>query len=721
MSLQTVWKLTQLFLGLFLGYNLPVLLEESESISMIPSPLIVSPPSAPISTSPLNLVVGVMTAAQYLDTRACSVWRTWAKDVVDQGGEVMFFVGERVTGGFWCDLPLVSLPGVGDDDYPPQRKSFLMLSWMWKHWGHRAKWFLRADDDVYVKISSLLDFLAPLDSSQPHYIGQAGRGRGQEEGRLSLEWDQNFCMGGPGVVLSKRTLALLVPNLSGCLARLVTNHEDVELGRCVARATGKTCTWAFDMQTYFYHSASTEEVRGSELVPKNVPDRVLEHAITLHPLKQASNMEAMALRLAARRRTSLRTEAMKAAQLRARVESGDLLDSNKASLAELHQLTGSWDLILGHQLYSLSAGGAKRKVPAHMAEGVTRAVSKILDVINKEASEKGRVIEFRDLFYAYVHTDPEHGITYILDLLLLYKRYKGNKMTVKVRRHVYIRQPFLSAVVKLEDTKDTPPPSLPPVMSGEGMGSPGQDGREEVNIIVPIAGEGKLEVLAKFLANYEREVLTRLQPARLIFVVFTHGDGDRLERAVREGVDALEINYPGYSFLVKILRGREFSRAVGLMYGIEQCRENQLLLLLDVDIQFTAVALNTIRSFTHQGESVYFPIVFSQFEDGGGYWRDFGFGVMSAYRSDIDRVKGLNTHISGWGKEDVDFYDRFLTTNLTVFRSVDPQLVHLYHPVVCSPALPKDQAHMCNTSKAMTYLSLETLVGKVLNSSLLTV
>ena len=71
-----------------------------------------------------------------------------------------------------------------------------------------------------------------------------------------------------------------------------------------------------------------------------------------------------------------------------------------------------------------------------------------MDSINAEASEKGRVIEFRDLFYAYVNSDPVYGLTYILDLLLLYKRYKGNKMTVKVRRHVYVRQPFLTPVAR---------------------------------------------------------------------------------------------------------------------------------------------------------------------------------------------------------------------------------------------------------------------------------
>ena len=354
-----------------------------------------------------------------------------------------------------------------------------------------------------------------------------------------------------------------------------------------------------------------------------------------------------------------------------------------------------------------------------LGEGVTRAVSHVLDIINKEASAKGRVIEFRDLFYAYVKSDPQHGVTYILDLLLLYKRFKGKKMTVKVRRHVYLRQHLLPAVFKVEDGDETTPPSIPALVSGEGVAK-SKDNRPFVHLVVPIAGEAKLDVLAKFLDNYEREVLQQLQPASLVMVVFAEAEDDPTERAVREGVESLEINYPGYSFKVVVLRA-PFSRAVGLMAGVAEREDTDLLLLIDVDIKLTAAAFGTIRMFTKPGKSVFFPIVFSQFKDEGGYWRDFGFGIVSVYKQDLLAVKGFNTHISGWGKEDVDLYDRFLNSNLTVERAAAPELVHLYHPVTCSADLPIDQAAMCATSKASTFLSLPALVDTVLNSSLLIV
>ena len=711
------WRICQFLVGLGLGYHLPTLLMPQNS-TIVPGPS--SPPVTSLKAPLLPLVVGVMTAGPYLNNRACSVWRTWGQDVLQAGGEIRFFVGEKVQGGEWCGLPLVALEGVRDADYPPQRKSFLMLAWLARHLGDRTRWILRSDDDVYVKVPQLLEFLAPLDHREPLYIGQAGRGRGVEEGKLGLGWHHNFCMGGPGVLLSSEALRLTAPLLPTCLASLVTQHEDVELGRCVTRATGQTCTWAYDMQTKFYHSTSAEEERGSEVVPNTVAERTLDHAITIHPLKRRGNMEGLALRMAARKHTAFQTEVLKAKRLASLIQAEDPVDLGSAAMSELATISGSWDLILSHQLYSLGAGGAKRKVPAHLAEGVTRAVSHVLDVINKEASAKGRIIEFRDLFYAYVKYDPQHGITYILDLLLLYKRFKGSKMTVKVRRHVYLRQALLPAVLRVEEGDETTPPSIPALVSGDGQLAKSKDNRPFVHLLVPIAGAAKLEVLTRFLNNYEREVLQQLQPASLVMVVFAEAEDDPVERAVREGMESLEINYPGYSFDVVTLRA-PFSRAVGLMAGVAERKDTDLLLLLDIDIKFTAAAFSTIRMFTKAGSSVFFPIVFSQFKDKGGYWRDFGFGIVSVYKSDLLAVKGLNTNIAGWGKEDVDLYDRFLNSNLTVERAVAPELVHLYHPVSCSKDLASDQAGMCATSRASTFMSLPALVDTVLNSSLLIV
>ena len=214
--------------------------------------------------------------------------------------------------------------------------------------------------------------------------------------------------------------------------------------------------------------------------------------------------------------------------------------------------------------------------------------------------------------------------------------------------------------------------------------------------------------------------MSQLQAARLVLVVFGEKEGDdHMENAVRDGVASLETDYPGYDFTVIVLN-MKFSRAIGMMEGVKRCAMTDLLFLVDVDIQFTVDVPDLIRSFTRLGEQVYFPIVFSMFKgETDGYWRDFGYGIMAAYREDIERVHGFNTTIVGWGKEDVDLFDRFVTTNLTIFRSPTPQLVHRYHEVTCSAELSVSQATACRSSRANNYLPLPTLVSEILNSSVL--
>ena len=666
------------------------------------------------------------------------MWRTWGQDVEAAGGQIRFFVGQSDTGDdleldqVCPDLPVVVLDDVQDNAYPPQHKSFMMLAWMWDNVGLKSRWFMRADDDVYVKIDQLLQFLSPINSSLPQYLGQAGRGRGMEKGQLDLAWNENFCMGGPGMVFSWVTLSSMRPHITECYNSMLTSHEDVEVGRCVTRSTGKVCTWAYDMQTYFYHSAGGKDDKGAEVEPDNMNDRVITHALTIHPLKQPQNMERMKLRLASLSNRNIRSEAQLASVSVSKLsqESSQAVTAGGQQLADpelvdsLTVLSGSWDLILSHKLYSVTAGGERRKVPKDTAEGLTSVVGTVLDSINAEASEKGRVIEFRDLFYAYVNSDPVYGLTYILDLLLLYKRYKGNKMTVKVRRHVYVRQPFLSPVVRLEDALDHNPPSVPVQVSGDGEVVSGGDShysasdpRQSVSFIVPVAGQKKVPVVKRFLDNYEKEVLAQLQPARLVLVVFKENKEDTaMEDTVRDGVMGLESNYPGYDFTVTVLE-RVFSRAIGMMEGVKLCEMSDLLFLVDVDIQFQTDVLDNIRTFTKLGEQVYFPIVFSMFKgETDGYWRDFGYGIMSAHRADIENVHGFNTTIVGWGKEDVDLFDRFVSSNLTIFRSPCPQLVHRYHEVTCSPTLSPTQAAACKSSRANNYLPLSDLVNKVLTS-----
>ena len=204
-----------------------------------------------------NLVlVGVMTAKKYLNSRIVSSYQTWATTIP---GKVIYFSSEGSEKLAPAGIPMVPLKGV-DDSYPPQKKSFLMIKYMYEHYGDQYEWFIRADDDIYIKSDKLAMFLHSINSSMPHYIGQAGLGNKDEFGMLNLDKKENYCMGGPGMVFSRETLRKMVPHVSYCLKNMYTTHEDVEVGRCVQKMAEVSCSWAYEVGFDFSDLLKTNEI-----------------------------------------------------------------------------------------------------------------------------------------------------------------------------------------------------------------------------------------------------------------------------------------------------------------------------------------------------------------------------------------------------------------------------------------------------------------------------
>lgn len=196
-----------------------------------------------------KLLVGVITTEKYLKTRAKAVFETWGQDVT----QVLFFVGSdcNISQPGIKGMPIVKLPGIPDSVYPPQKKVFAMLKYMQDHYIDDFKWFMRADDDVYVRGGRLEALLAQMDPNERVYLGRAGTGRAEDIKRLELRNYERYCMGGPGVILSRASLRALAPHLDYCLSAVeqYNRHgshtwfnEDVELGRCVSRTINIQCS-----------------------------------------------------------------------------------------------------------------------------------------------------------------------------------------------------------------------------------------------------------------------------------------------------------------------------------------------------------------------------------------------------------------------------------------------------------------------------------------------
>ena len=191
------------------------------------------------------LFIGVMTSANYLDTRAKGLNETWASELP---GDVEYFVGNSKSfQNKTNQLPIRVLREVIDIEYPPQKKVMAMLKYMYKNYIDEYQWFMRADDDVYVRIDKLKGYLQSLDSFGDTVIGQGGTGKRREVHKLGLMKHECYCLGGPGVIMSRSVLRKIGPNLDRCLSEVVSNHEDVELGRCIRKYAGISCLWAHEV------------------------------------------------------------------------------------------------------------------------------------------------------------------------------------------------------------------------------------------------------------------------------------------------------------------------------------------------------------------------------------------------------------------------------------------------------------------------------------------
>lgn len=186
--------------------------------------------------------IGVMTSQTFLSTRAKGVYDTWGNNVP---GQLVFFAGKADT-NLKVDFPVVYLT-VPDNVHPPQRKSLAMLKYIHDNFVERFQWYIRADDDVYIRTDRLAVYLRKIDSSEPLLLGQAGQGRKHERGKLGLNDEDNFCMGGPSIIMSRGALKMVTPHLEYCSNNTATFHEDTEVGRCLRSFAGVMCPWAYEV------------------------------------------------------------------------------------------------------------------------------------------------------------------------------------------------------------------------------------------------------------------------------------------------------------------------------------------------------------------------------------------------------------------------------------------------------------------------------------------
>lgn len=257
-----------------------------------------------------NILIGVTASRASFSTRVSEMVGTWAKNLPD-GVYIRFFVGDMTdlslpyVAGSTEDIQslamqagisdlkeIVVMNGVRDDEYPLVDKAAAVL----KHMGSQEEnfnggiqWYLDIDDDTYVHVEKIVSFLHKRDPSQHHYLGQMGTGATKDREMLRRGgMTSPYCMGGPGIVYSKKTFEILVSHIDSCISQAAvdfeTLYDDVIIGKCLQRHVGIGC---WDKKSY-KNGAFAHNYHQSETFPRSWR---ISSTLTLHPHKSPGMMK----------------------------------------------------------------------------------------------------------------------------------------------------------------------------------------------------------------------------------------------------------------------------------------------------------------------------------------------------------------------------------------------------------------------------------------------